>query len=175
MARRCRSKRPKWRCCRVIHAADLPDPSAVLEKLASGEAVAARPAEAPKAESQGALLQAPASFPALIELLSRNGKVHLAQQLHDFVGLVLYAPPELVVRPSKPLAGDFVRNLADALHGLTGTRWQVRASDGEAEPSLLDQENEGAERLRREVLEAPLIKAAFEVVSRRRTGGLQGR
>ncbi len=147
---------------RVIHAADLPDPGAVLEKLASGEAVGARPAEAPRAESQGALLQAPAGFPALIDLLSRRGKAHLAQQLHDFVGLVRYAPPELVVRPSKPLAGDFVRNLSDALKELTGTRWQVRASDGEAEPSLLDQEKEGAERLRREVLEAPLVKAAFE-------------
>jgi len=55
---------------RVIHAADLPDPGAVLEKLASGEAIAAAPAAgAPKAESQGALLQLPPSFAALVELL----------------------------------------------------------------------------------------------------------
>ena len=75
---------------RVIHAADLPDPGAVLEKLASGEAVAAAaPAPgAPKAESQGALLQLPPSFAALVELLEDKGKAHIAQQLHDYVGLV---------------------------------------------------------------------------------------
>ena len=147
---------------RVIHAVDLPDPGAMLERLASGEAMVARGAEAPKAESQGALLQAPASFTDLIERLSSGGHAHLAQQLHDFVGLIAYAPPELAIRPLKPLAGDFARELGAALKSVTGTAWRVRASDGEAEPSLLEQEKEAAERLRRQVLEAPLVKAAFE-------------
>ena len=45
---------------RVIHAADMPDPGAMIEKLASGEAMAApAPAAAPKADSQGELLRAP--------------------------------------------------------------------------------------------------------------------
>src|SRR3954452_1100765 len=54
---------------RVIHASEVPDPGALLEKLASGEAVAAprgagtsAPAPAPVAEAQ-----APADFPALVE------------------------------------------------------------------------------------------------------------
>src|SRR3954467_15695191 len=76
---------------RVIHASELPDPATLLERLASGESVAARaPAAAPSAGGQGALMEAPESFPALVDLLARNGKPHLAQQLHDYCGLVRY-------------------------------------------------------------------------------------
>ena len=56
----------------------------------------AAPPRRPRPRSQGALLKVPADFPALVELLAGGGKAHLAQQLHDFVGLVRYAPPELV-------------------------------------------------------------------------------
>jgi DNA polymerase-3 subunit gamma/tau len=146
---------------RVIHAAELPDPGAVLERLASGETIAAPPAEAARAEEQGALLKLPATFADLVEQLGRK-KAHISQQLHDFVGLVSYTPPELVVRPIKPLSGNFAREVADALKEVTGTAWQVRASDEPAAPSLLDQEKDEAEKLRRDVLEAPLVKAAFE-------------
>jgi DNA polymerase-3 subunit gamma/tau len=149
---------------RVIHASDLPDPAAIMERLASGDiAPASTPAaESPKAEEQAPLLSLPATFPDLIAALEKSGKAHIAQQLHDFVGLVSYAPPELVVRPAKPLPADFLRDLSAALKTLTGTAWQVRASDETAAPSLLDQEKEAAERLRQEVLDAPLVKAAFE-------------
>jgi DNA polymerase-3 subunit gamma/tau len=149
---------------RVIHASDLPDPAAIMEKLASGESVAApaAAAEAAPAEEQAPLLRHPASFPDLIQALERSGKAHIAQQLHDFVGLVRYAPPELVIRPTKPLSADFQRDLGAALKSLCGTAWQVRASDEPAAPSLLDQEKAAAELLRLEVLEAPLVKAAFE-------------
>jgi DNA polymerase-3 subunit gamma/tau len=147
---------------RVIHASDLPDPAAIMDRLASGDIASAPAADAPKAEEQAPLLRLPATFPALVEVLGKGGKAHIAQILHDFVGLVRYAPPELVVRPAKPLPADFLRDLGGALKGLTGTVWQVHASDESAAPSLLDQEKEAAERLRREVLEAPLVRAAFE-------------
>ncbi|MGZ8312013.1 MAG: DNA polymerase III subunit gamma/tau [Allosphingosinicella sp.] len=147
---------------RVIHASDLPDPGAMIEKLASGEIVAPSRSEPPKPEPQGELLQAPASFAELIELLARTGKAHLSQQLHDYVGLVLYAPPELIVRPLKEMPGDFVRELAAALKSATGTVWQVRTADVAAEPSLLEQEKAAGEQLRRDVLDSPLVKAAFE-------------
>jgi DNA polymerase-3 subunit gamma/tau len=149
---------------RVIHASDLPDPAAIMERLASGDvATASAPAgEAPKAEDQAPLLKLPATFPDLVAALEKGGKAHIAQQLHDFVGLVSYAPPELAIRPVKPLPADFLRDLGAALKALTGTAWQVRASDEPAAPSLLDQEKQAAERLRQEVLDTPLVKAAFE-------------
>jgi DNA polymerase-3 subunit gamma/tau len=146
---------------RAIYAADLPDPGAIARQ-GGGEPAAQAGAAAPKAEEQGALLKSPASFAELVKELDGLGKRQLAQQLHDYVGLVRYAPGELVIRPAKPLGPDFLRELGAALKALTGTQWQVGASDGEAEPSLLDQEKGEAERLRADVLETPIVKAAFE-------------
>jgi DNA polymerase III subunit gamma/tau len=149
---------------RLIHASDMPDPGQLADRLVSGAPAADAPAQpaASGAPASDTLLQAPDSFTNLIDLLARNGKAHLAQQLHDYVGLVRYVPPELVIRPSKPLSGDFTRDLAAALKSLTGKSWQVAASDEPAAPSLLDQERRAAEQVRQAVLESPLVKAAFE-------------
>ncbi len=148
---------------RIIHASEMPDPGALMEKLASGEAVPARAsASAPAAEDQGTMLKAPATFAGLVDLLANGGKPHLAQMLHDFVGVVRYEPPALAYRPLKQLAGDFARDLAASLKALTGTNWTVEASDGEAEPSLLEQEKMAADALRQSVLDEPIVKAAFE-------------
>jgi DNA polymerase-3 subunit gamma/tau len=148
---------------RLIHASEVPDPGAMLEKLANGEAVAvARGSGAPAAAPQRAENRIPVDFPALVEQLASGGKHALAQQLHDYCGLVSYAPLELVVRPAKPLSGDFTRDLAAALKGLTGGAWQVRASDEPAQPTLLEQEKSAKDALRQAVLDAPLVQAAFE-------------
>ncbi len=154
---------------RVIHASELPDPGAVLGRLANGEAVPARAApsashQAP-ASTQAAAPPPPPSLPGsyadLVAFLSDNGKPHLAQQMHDFVGVVRYAPPELVVRLSKPIP-DFVRDLGASLKAATATTWQVSTSDAEAEPTLLEQEKAAAERLRQSVLASPIVSAAFQ-------------
>ncbi|HLL59535.1 MAG TPA: DNA polymerase III subunit gamma/tau [Allosphingosinicella sp.] len=148
---------------RIIHASELPDPGTLMEKLISGEAVAAAaPAAAPPSAGQGAMLKAPADFRALVDLLAQNGKPHIAQQLHDYAGLVRYEPPEIVIRPAKPLSGDLMRDLVAALKSLTGSIWQVRASDEAAAPTLLEQEKAEAEALRQSVLASPMVKAAFE-------------
>jgi DNA polymerase-3 subunit gamma/tau len=147
---------------RVIHAAELPDPGALVERMAKGRTEGAPERETPRNESQAELLKMPESFPAMIDTLAKAGRAHLAQQLHDFVGLVRYDPPELVVRPSKPLPGEFARDVAAALKIATGSVWRVSAVDEEAEPSLLDQEKADAERLRQEVLGTPIVQAALE-------------
>jgi DNA polymerase III subunit gamma/tau len=149
---------------RLIHASEMPDPGQLADRLMSGAPTATAAAESPASGAAAAdtMLQAPDSFTGLIDLLARNGKAHLAQQLHDYVGLVRYVPPELVIRPSKPLPGDFARDLAAALKSLTGKSWQVAASDEPAALSLLDQERRAVERVRQSVLESPLVKAAFD-------------
>ncbi|HEV2746604.1 MAG TPA: DNA polymerase III subunit gamma/tau [Allosphingosinicella sp.] len=144
---------------RIIHASEMPDPGALVDRLTSGEAV---PAPGPGAAAAQARREAPATFAGLVERLAAEGKPHLAQQLHDFVGVIRYAPPELLFRAAKPLPGDFSRDLAAALKALTGTQWTVRASDEPAQPTLLEQEKTEAEALRQEVLGAPVVKAAFD-------------
>jgi len=147
---------------RVIHASQLPDPGELAAKLASGAAVAVGPVEAAPASQQQASHQAPQSFRALIDLLTDKGHAHLAQQLHDFTGLVRYAPPELVLKPARPLP-NLARELVPVLKAATGIAWRVHlAEDAAAEPTLLEQEAAEGERVRQEVLSSPMVKAAFE-------------
>ena len=146
---------------RLIHAADLPDPASVLSRL-SGEAGSSPVSTATPSKPAGPSAQLPADFPALIASLERSGRHQLAVQLHDQVGLVRFAPPELVLRPMRPLGGDWPRDLAAALKDATGGSWQVSLSDETGEPSLLDQEKIAEERVRSEVLADPAVRAAFE-------------
>jgi DNA polymerase III subunit gamma/tau len=146
---------------RLIHAADMPDPATLLQKLSSEGAVAS-PAAAPQTKGAAPPAQLPTDFQALIKALERAGKHQIALQLHDQVGLVRYAPPKLVVRPLRPLGPDWPRDLALALKFATAASWQVSLSDEAGEPSLLDQEKMAEERVRADVLSDPNIRAVMD-------------
>jgi DNA polymerase-3 subunit gamma/tau len=148
---------------RVVHASQLPDPGELVRKLQDGGAIgASAPATPAPTESQAPLLSMPADFPTLVRALDNGGKALLAQQLHDFVGLVRYQPPDLVIRPQKPLPADFARDLGAALKAVTGAAWQVTVADGPADPSLLDREKAAEVSARDAILASPVVKAAFE-------------
>ncbi len=91
-----------------------------------------------------------------------SGKRLLAQQLHDQVGLVRFAPPELVLKPRQPLGTDWSRDLASALKSATGSMWQGSLFDESGEPSLLEQEKMAEERVREEVLADPNVAAVLK-------------
>jgi DNA polymerase III subunit gamma/tau len=103
----------------------------------------------------------PGDFAGLIEMLIAGKKSLLAQQLYDFTGLVRYAPPELVIRATRPLPSDFTRLLGDALKSLTHINWQVMMSDEVAAPSLLDQAKQQEDAARNTVLSQPMVVAAM--------------
>ena len=147
---------------RVIHASELPDPGALVGRTPNSDAIASRQASAAAAPDPAPQPTLPASFAELVEALESHGSHQLALRLHDQVRLVRYAPPELILRLAPSLPADFLRELAGALRSATGTQWQVQASDGDAEPSLLDREKAEAERLRQTVLESPIVAAAFQ-------------
>jgi DNA polymerase III subunit gamma/tau len=146
---------------RLIHAADMPDPASLMAR-ASGEGAASLAPAAPAGKSSAPSARLPADFRELIELLEARGKHQLAVQLHDQVGLVRYAPPELVLKPARPLGPDWTRELAAILKSATGTTWQVSLSDEAGEPSLLDQEKMAEERVRAEVLADPNVRAVMD-------------
>jgi DNA polymerase III subunit gamma/tau len=86
--------------------------------------------------------------------LRAKGRHQLAIQLHDQVGLVRYDPPELVVKPLRPVGTDWPRELA----GLEGAdRDQLDSFDcrRRRKPSLLEQEKMAEEQVRSEVLQDP--------------------
>ncbi|HEX5257302.1 MAG TPA: DNA polymerase III subunit gamma/tau, partial [Sphingomicrobium sp.] len=146
---------------RLIHAADMPDPASLMARLSGEGSVAVAPT-ASSAKSSAPAARLPTDFRGLIELLESKGKHQLAVQLHDQVGLVRYAPPELALKPMRPLGGDWPRELAAALKSATGTAWQVSLSDEPGEASLLDQEKMAEERVRAEVLADPNVRAVMD-------------
>ena len=98
----------------------------------------------------------------LVKQIGASGKHLLAQQLHDQVGVVRFAPPELAVKPMRPLGPDWPRDLAAALKGLTRTNWQVSLSDEPSEPSLQQQEAMAEEQVRDEILADPNVRSVLE-------------
>ena len=78
------------------------------------------------------------------------------------MGLVRHAPPELVLKPVRPLGADWPREIMLALKSATGATWQVSLSDEPGEPSLLDQEKMADERVRADVLADPNVRAVME-------------
>ena len=146
---------------RLIHAADMPDPASLLQRLSSEGAVAS-PATAPSTKGNMTSAQMPSDFPALIAMLERNGRHQLAVQLHDQVGLVSYAPPELAVKPLRPLGPDWPRDVAQALKAATGAIWRVSLSDDAGQASLHDQEKMAEERVRSGVLADPNVRAVMD-------------
>jgi len=104
----------------------------------------------------------PPDFASLVKFLETNGKHNLAVQLHDQVGVVRYAAPEMVLKPTRPLGGDWPREVAGVLKSLTGTSWQITLSDEAGEPSLLDQEKMAEDLVRADVLADPNVRSVLE-------------
>ena len=146
---------------RLIHAADMPDPAALMARL-SDEGAGSVASSAPATAAAGPTARIPADFVALVKAVEQSGKHLLAQQLHDQVGLVRYAPPELVLKPMRPLGGDWPRDLALALKAATGASWRVSLSDEAGEPSLLEREKMAEERVRADVLADPNVRAVMD-------------
>src|SRR3954464_4042662 len=64
---------------RLIHAADMPDPAALIAKL-SGEGAVAAPTSSLASKASGPSASLPADFPALIQRLEQGGRHQLAVQ-----------------------------------------------------------------------------------------------
>lgn len=147
---------------RVIHASSLPDPADMIRRIEAGTVVVGSPAAGSSVSEGSPQLQAtPTDFAGLIEMLKLKGQPLLSQQLHDYTGLIRYAPPELVIRATRPLPTDFTRLLSDALKNLTESKWQVSMSDEAAAPSLLDQAKQQEEAAKDKVLQHPMVVAAM--------------
>ena len=148
---------------RLIHAADMPDPASLMARL-SGEGAVAVTSSTPPAEPTGQIARVPSNFAGLVKAVEQSGKHLVAQQLHDQVGVVRYAPPDLVLKPMRPLGADWSRDLAFALKAATGASWRVSLSDETGEPSLLDQEKMAEERARADVLADPDVRAVMDAL-----------
>ena len=148
---------------RVVHAADLPDPATLLARLSSGQGAVAAPGAAPAPPPPAPTASVtPVTFHDLIDRIEQLGRRILALQLRDQVGLVSFAPGEIVLRPLRPLGPDFPRELAASAKEVTGSTWSVSFTDAGGEPSLQQQEQMAEEKMRAAVLEEPNVRALIE-------------
>ena len=157
---------------RVIYAASMPDPGELARLLESGGvpamplAMPAAPA-APAAPEQAAAqpgAEAPASaltIAQIHQLLESTGNHQLARQVYDDLQLLELEPGLLVYAPVAALDGDFARSLGEALLTQTGSRWQVRAGEGEGRPSLGQMQAAKLADNDARIRELPVVKAAL--------------
>jgi DNA polymerase-3 subunit gamma/tau len=149
---------------RIVHAASMPDPGELARMIQQGGAPAAAAGQsAPASDVSGAAegkASWPPTFAAMVDALWKNSGF-LADQIEHEAQLVRYAPPELVVNMTKPVADDFLRKLTDALKAATGERWTVTIEAGEAEPTLADQKAQRETMARQAILDTPVVRAAM--------------
>ncbi|MBP6380433.1 MAG: DNA polymerase III subunit gamma/tau, partial [Sphingorhabdus sp.] len=156
-------------CCdmallRVLHGASMPDPGELARILQQGGVPSQTPAPAPApatSESPAMASAFPSDFKSLVEALDRDGHPGVAATLHDVLRLVSYAPPRLEFQLAGPVHQGFGADLNDALFRLTGTRWELAETPGDAQPSLYEQEQAERAAHDNEILESPLVKAAL--------------
>lgn len=159
---------------RVIYAASLPDPGELAKLLESGGVpampVAAPAAPSPPAGPEGAAAEAapPAEAAAssltiaqIHQLLESTGNHQLARQVYDDLRLLELEPGRLIYAPVPALDGDFARRLGEALFNQTGSRWQVRAGEGEGRPSLGQMKAAQLADNDARIRELPVVKAAL--------------
>jgi len=168
---------------RVLCAADMPDPgklAKMLEKSVSTNASAppvqqsappvvepvaqAAPAQAVPAQVAAPEPQAsvmPTEFADVITAVGRVSAVLESILIAD-MRLVSLDAPNLVYQPARPIADTDIRKIADALKQQTGQEWTIVEGQGEAQPSLVEQEQQIRDAERQAILDAPMVKAAFE-------------
>ena len=164
---------------RVLHAAELPDPGALIdriEKLASNpapaspqtsasgqsDATAASPEPAPAnadpaARSDGVALD----WEELVERVDNAGQLRVAQMMRDRMRVIELTHGHLVFEQADEYKDDPIPDIRDALFKLTGTRWMVECGSGEAQPSLREASEARARAAEERVRQHPLVKSAF--------------
>ena len=161
---------------RVLCAADMPDPGQLAKMLE-----ARGPATSPPAEREGAappvadpVAQAapvakipvpsrgqPDQFADAVKAVGQVSAVLESIMIAD-MRLVSFDPPHIVYQPVRAIADADIRKIADALKQETGQEWTINQGQGEAQPSLVEQEEQARNAERQAILDAPMVKAAFE-------------
>ncbi|WP_417617559.1 DNA polymerase III subunit gamma/tau [Parasphingorhabdus sp.] len=163
---------------RILCAADMPDPGKLAKMLEQGVPATANTAErqdappsaaAPVAQTAPApvaLIEPQASalpeqFTEAVKAVGRVSAVLESILIAD-MRLVSFNPPAIVYQPVRTIADADIRKIADALKQQTGVEWTISQGQGEAQPSLVEQEQQIRAAEHQAILDAPMVKAAFE-------------
>lgn len=174
---------------RVLCAADMPDPGKLAKLLEQGtpaastsKAVDAPPAPVaepvaqvvpepvvasahthpePSTDQTSDTAVLPSKFTDIVTAVGRVSAVLESILIADMRVVSLNAP-EIIYQPARPIAAADIRKITDALKQATGRDWTITEGPGEAQPSLAEQEQQALDAERQAILDAPMVKAAFE-------------
>ena len=153
---------------RVMHAADMPDPGKLSKKLEELAEKGFSP-DVSKAGSGGeSVASAPASASAridwgdLVQQVDDAGQLRIAQIMRDWIRVIELVPNKLVYSIKDGLGEDPGAELRDCLFRVTGDRWQVERGEGDAAPTLREQDEATKLAKEQEIREHPMVKATFE-------------
>ncbi len=168
---------------RVLCAGDMPDPGKLAKMLQQGAMAASAPAEQqsapPQPTAEPVAQIAPPPSPAPVAVREQQTSV-LPNQFSDVVKtvgrvsavlesiliadmrLISLDPPNVVYQPVRVIGDSDIRKIIDALRQETGQDWKFTEGQGEAQPSLVEREQQKRDAERQAILDAPLVKAAFE-------------
>lgn len=167
---------------RVLCAADMPDPGKLAKMLEQGvPATVSAPeiqqsappvadpvaqtappqAPVPLAAQEPQASALPNQFSEVVKAVGRVSAVLESILIAD-MRLISLDAPNIVYQPVRAIADADIRKISDALRQETGQDWKITEGQGEAQPSLVEQEQQIRDTERQAILDAPLVKAAFE-------------
>ena len=151
---------------RVLHAADMPDPGALVKKLeelaATGVSVqtsapaASGGGDAPAAAAHAVSL----NWEALVNRVDHSGHLRIAQLMRDWLRVIEVSSGKLIFELVPGLAVDPTGEIREALYRTTGEKWVVEQGVGEASPSLRELSDARKAEDAAALLREPLVEAA---------------
>lgn len=172
---------------RLTHAADLPDPDALIRKVqqsqaagdfsrrntpagTAGNAPQARRAVPPRAVVQPsgaatALAVSPDAFAAfpdfasVLDLIRRMGDMLLLVQVENHVALARYSPGRIEFEPRGNPPVDLAQRLAERLRGWCGgQRWAVTVTNSGGAPTIAETREAENAKARKRAMELPIVQ-----------------
>jgi len=154
---------------RAMHAVDMPDPGTLARKLEEmGANLAQAPAQAAGEGASGDSGSADASganaaplWQALVDLAERHGEIMLANTMRMQVRVIELGPEILKYSQPAGFKEDIAPVLRAGLLKVSGERWQVERSDGEGQPTLVEQDEAKKRADQQAARRAPIVEATF--------------
>lgn len=175
---------------RLTHVADLPDPEALLRRLADGPGPAAPAPQGRGPAPSGGATQAPAravttsvptasgaatalavapemalarfaTFAAVIELIRANRDVKLLMEVENHLRLVHYAPGRIEFEPTHDAPRDLAATLSQRLQSWTGARWGVSVVSEGGQPTIAEVRGAAYLQAKDDAMQNPTVLAIF--------------
>jgi len=147
---------------RCLHAADMPDPGALVKKIeglaASGALMAAgaAPTQAPPPVAQAPVLQ----WPDLIEQVEQHSIAN-GSMMRLQVRLVELAPGKLAYEHAPGFPDDITVPLKTALQQATGIHWEIERRSSGGAPTLVEVVEQARAAQDAAMRQSPLVTAAL--------------